>query len=85
MPAVNNKSKRTHWSWQSLPALVCSTYLNIMKLIPLSKYRTGKWEILEYYRDVTVMILIALIFLACCYGEAHIEGMIEEAAAKQND
>jgi hypothetical protein len=23
MPAVNNKSKRTRWSWQSLPALVC--------------------------------------------------------------
>ena len=23
MPAVNNKSKRPHWGWQGLPALVC--------------------------------------------------------------
>lgn len=56
-----------------------------MKLIPLSKYRTDKWEILEDYRDVILIISIIIIFLGCCYGEVHMQELVKEAAAKQNN
>jgi len=51
-----------------------------MKLKPLSKYRTEKRQIIEDYRDFTVMILIVITFFACCYGHAHVEEWVLEDA-----